>query len=313
MEGRAGIGRLRLPKAWLAERRSAAKGRKDSSLSRVARPFQVSASGLDQAELEMIDPKKTALYIPNGLSRFKANLFDRVGSKLGRIIRGKPADLEALPDDVLPIVGCSPELTGLIAKWRETGRQWCYWDRGYARRVFATWLPRGEAGGYYRYHLNSFQLKTVRDVPGDRWKALKTDVLTWRRDGKHIVVAMPTATYSRFHGLENWTEKTIVELKKYTDRKIITRDKEDKRPLQEDLRGAHALVAHGSIAAVESVICGCPVYVCADCAAALVGQTEISKIETPVYPDRQAWLNSLAYSQFNESELVDGTLWKLIT
>jgi hypothetical protein len=184
---------------------------------------------------------------------------------------------------------------------------------GIFRRVFATWLPRGENGGYYRWHLNNFQLSEIRELPNDRFKALKTDVTPWTKGGKHIVMAMPTATYSRFHGLENWTEKTIAELKKYTDRKIITRDKEDKRPLQEDLKGAHALVAHGSIAAVESVICGCPVFVCADSAAALVGQTDISKIETPIYPNRQPWLNSLAYSQFSESELVDGTLWKLLT
>lgn len=261
----------------------------------------------------MIDPKKTCLYIPNGLSRFKANLFDRIGSKLGGIVRGNPAELESLPADALPVVGCSPELTGLIARWRETGRPWCYWDRGYARRVFATWLPRGDAGGYYRYHLNAFQLQQVREVPDDRWKSLKTDVTPWQKAGSHIVVAMPTATYSRFHALDNWTEKTIAELKKYTDRKIITRDKEDKRSLQDDLKGAHALVAHGSIAAVESVICGCPVFVHRDSAASLVGQTDISKIEAPIYPDRQPWLNSLAYSQFSESELVDSTLWKLIT
>jgi hypothetical protein len=268
---------------------------------------------LGQGQLDVIDPAKTCLYIPNGLSRFKANLFDRVGSKLGRVCRGKPAELEALPSDVLPVVGCSPELTGLIAKWRQARRQWCYWDRGYARRVFATWLPRGDAGGYYRWHLNGFQLQAVRDVPGDRWKALKTEVTPWQKGGNHIVVAMPTATYSRFHGLENWTEKTIAALKTLTDRKIITRDKEDKRSLQDDLRGAHALVAHGSIAAVEAVVCGCPVYVCPDSAAALVGQTDLAKIETPIYPDRQPWLNSLAYSQFNEAELTDGTLWRMLT
>lgn len=141
---------------------------------------------------------------------------------------------------------------------------------------------------------------------------MKPDGMPWQTAGSHIVIAMPTATYARFHGLANWTEKTIAELKKYTDRKIITRDKEDKRPLQDDLKGAHALVAHGSIAAVESVICGTPVYVHADSAAALVGQTDISKIETPVYPDRQPWLNSLAYSQWNEKELIDGTLFRML-
>lgn len=260
----------------------------------------------------MIDPSKTCLYIPSGLRRFKADLFDRIGSKLGRIVRGEPAELESLPDDVLPVVGCSPELTGLIAKWRETNRTFCYWDRGYARRVFATWLPKGDAGGYYRYHLNSYQSRTIRDVPDDRWKALKIEVTPWSKRGSHIVVAKPTATYSRFHALDRWTERTIAEIRKHTDRKIITRDKEDSRSLQTDLKGAHALVAHGSIAAVESVVCGCPVFVDRDSAASLVGQTDVSKIEAPIYPDRQPWLNSLAYSQWNEAELTDGTLWRML-
>jgi hypothetical protein len=35
-------------------------------------------------------------------------------------------------------------------------------------------------------------------------------------------------------------------------------------------------------------------------------------LEAPAYPDRQPWLNSLAYSQFDERELVDGTLWRLM-
>jgi hypothetical protein len=98
-----------------------------------------------------------------------------------------------------------------------------------------------------------------------------------------------------------------------TDRQLVIRDKESKRPLQADLKGAHALVTHGSIAAVESVICGCPVFVHRDSAAALVGMTDLKDIEKPIYPDRDAWVRSLCYSQFNERELVDGTLWKLLT
>ncbi len=274
-----------------------------------------------------IDSKKAALYVPHGLSRPKANLFERIGSKLGRVVRGNVAELAALPDDMTPVVGCSPELTALISKWRDTGREHLYWDRGYFLRVYATNTPRGENGGYFRWHRNSYQLQSLRDVPGDRWKAaynqirksrewrwseMKPGGMPWQEHGNHIVIAMPTATYARFHGLENWTENTIAELKKHTDRKIITRDKEDKRPLQEDLKGAHALVAHGSIAAVESVICGYPVFVCADSAAALVGQTDLSKIESPVYPDREPWLRSLSYSQFSQDELTSGVLWELL-
>jgi hypothetical protein len=276
----------------------------------------------------MIDPKKAALYVPNGLSRPKANLFDRIGSKLGKVVRGDVAVLSSLSDEFTPVVGCSPELTTLIAKWRETNRNFVYWDRGYYLRVYATNTPRGENGGMFRWHRNSFQLQALREVPGERWKAaynqirksrewrwseMKPDGMPWQRDGRHIVVARPTPTYSRFHALDNWTERTIAELKKYTDRKIITRDKEDKRPLQDDLRGAHALVAHASIAAVESVICGCPVYVDGDSAASLVGQTDLAKIENPLYPERMCWLENLATSQFSEAELIDGTLWRLLT
>ena len=57
---------------------------------------------------------------------------------------------------------------------------------------------------------------------------------------------------------------------------------------------------------------GCPVFVTDISAAKFMGLTDFSKIETPVYPERQQWLNSLAYSQFNETELVDGMLWKLL-
>jgi hypothetical protein len=263
-----------------------------------------------------VDPAKVALFIPPGLKKFKLNLFERIGSKIeragGRTVRHEFALLDKLPDDVIPIVGCTPELRPLIDRWRARGRQWIYWDRGYARRVFATWLPKGENGGYYRWHLGSFQCQSIRDVPQARWDALQTPVAPWARAGSHIVIAAPTATYSRFHGTQNWVAETIDALARVTDRQLVIRDKESKRPLQADLKGAHCLVSHGSIAAVEAAVMGCPVFVSADSAAALVGLTDLNKIESPIYPDRQSWLNTLAFSQFNETELVDGTLWRMI-
>lgn len=260
----------------------------------------------------MIDPAKTCLFIPAGLKDFKLKLFERIGSKLGRIIRGDVAAIEALPSETIPIVGCSPELTPTLTRWKAAGREFIYWDRGYARRVFATWLPRGENGGYYRWHYNSCQMQTIRDVPDDRWKALRTEIKPWQRSGRHIVVAQPTPTYSRFHDIAGWTDKTLDALALVTDRQIVIRGKESNRSLQADLEGAHCLVAHASIAAVEAVICGCPVFVDASSAAAMVGRTDLSMIEKPIYPEREPWLRSLAYCQFNEQELVDGTLWRLI-
>lgn len=264
----------------------------------------------------MIDPAKVALFIPAGLKTFKLNLFNRIGEHVtkqgGQVVYHDTKPLAQLPPDIIPIVGCQPESTALIAEWRKTGRQWAYWDRGYCRRIFATWLPRGSDGGYYRWHLNSFQLQKVRHVPDDRWKALNIDLRPWNRDGRHIVIAAPTRTYCRFHRCESWIADTIDALARVTDRQLVIRDKESKRPLLDDLKGAHCLVTHASIAAVESVVLGCPVVVHPDSAAGTVGLTDIAKVEKPVYPDREPWLHALAYSQFSEKELVDGTLWSLI-
>lgn len=272
----------------------------------------------------MIDPCTVCIFVPPGLKKFKLDLFNRISEKIkaagGGVIYGEYAAVNELPDEVIPIVGCTPQFCHYIKDWQSRGRKWIYWDRGYLRRVFATWLPRGSdmgiPGGYYRWHCNTFQMNAVRDVPNDRWKSLRLDksVKPWRRNGRKIVVAHTLPDYWNLRGLpEDWSFVVAKELRKFTDRPITVRDKESKVPLYEELEDAWALVTHGSIAAVEAVVMGCPVFVNEESAAALVGKTNIAEIENPIYPEREAWLNSLAYCQFNEAELVDGTLWKLIT
>lgn len=265
----------------------------------------------------MIDPAKVCLFIPGHLKKFKLDLFERIGRKIvaagGRVVNSEFAALDGLPDAIIPIVGCTPELRPFIDAWSMRGRAFIYWDRGYCRRVFATHLPRGESGGYYRWHCNSFQMQAVNNVPDNRWEVLRQPLTPWVKNGKHIVVALPTETYSRFHNIVGWTDKTLRALARMTSRQIVVRDKESKRTLQDDLDGAYCLVAHGSNAAVEAAIMGCPVFVDPCSAAALVGLTDLTKIETPVYPSRERWAHSLAYSQFNENELVNGTLWRLLS
>lgn len=274
----------------------------------------------------MIDPAQVCLFIPAGLKRFKLALFERIGQKIeakgGSVIRGEHAAVGRLPNDIIPIVGCTPPFRPMIEQWQRTGRDWIYWDRGYFRRVFATWLPRGADGGYYRWHLNAFQMTKIDDVPDDRWRALlpgnsvdgrRLELRPWRKGGSHILFAEAGGTdYADLHCSRDWGKQTVEQLRQLTGRKIVVRDKESKIPLSEELADAHALVTHGSIAAVEAVIMGCPVFVHPSSAAALVGQTDLANIEFPIYPDRERWLHSLAYCQFNEAELVDGTLWRLL-
>lgn len=268
----------------------------------------------------MIDPARVCLWVPPDLKKFKLDLFNRIASHIerlgGRVVRHEERRLLDLPDDVVPIVGCHPPLRAMIQDWRRRGRRFIYWDRGYYLRWFATCLPQpgSMAESFYRWHVDSFQMESIRDVPDDRWKRAGMEARPWQKGGRHVVIAAPTATYARLHGCENWLAETVAALAKVTDRQLVVRDKEQyrRRPIQKDLVGAHCLVTHGSNAANEAAILGCPVFVDRSCAAALVGKTEIADVERPVYPDRQPWLNSLAYSQFSERELVDGTLWRLI-
>jgi hypothetical protein len=267
----------------------------------------------------MIDPATCCLYVPVGLADFKLRLFTRIADKLtklgGRAIWHDEtgAQLDNLPPEITPIVGCTPALTPLFKKWQASNRKFVYWDRGYMRRVFATWLPKGVDGGYYRWHINSYQMMKIRDVPDDRFRMMDTPLQPWKTGGRHVVIAAPTRTYAKFHETRDWIADTIDALARVTDRQLVIRDKEQlRRPLQADLEGAHALVTHGSNTAVEAAILGCPVFVHPTSAAALVGLTDIRKIEQPIYPERQAWANSLCYCHFNERELVDGTLWRLI-
>ncbi len=268
----------------------------------------------------MIAPRNVCLFVPSELKKFKLKLFNRIGRNIeaqgGLVIRGDYAALDALPDNILPIVGCSPELMPLINGWKARGRNRIQWDRGYLRRVFATWLDRAPSleESFYRWHVNSFQMTTIRDVPDDRWRRLDLPniVRPWAKGGRHIVIAAPSKTYAACH-CPTWLADTIDALARVTDRQLVIRDKESKRDLRQDLAGAHCLVTHGSIAAVESVILGCPVFVHPDSAAALVGLTDLSQIENPITPDREPWLRSLAYSQWNETELIDGTLFKMLS
>lgn len=271
----------------------------------------------------MIDPKDCAFFVPPGLKKFKQKLFDQIANHIlnlgGKVVRYDYQELERRADSLIPIVGCSPPFAEAIKRWQANGTPWIYWDRGYLRRVFATWLPNGAKlgipGGYYRWQLNGFQMPAIREVPDDRWRALRLDgaVKPWRNSGDKIVIAHTLPDYWEVRGLPvDWSFQMADRLRQITRRPIVVRDKESKVPLDKELDGAHCLVTHGSIAAVEAVIMGCPVFVDATSAAALVGRTDIADLERPVYPDRERWLWSLAYSQFNEAELVNGTLWKLL-
>src|SRR5688500_6132540 len=171
------------------------------------------------------------------------------------------------------------------------------------------YFARGHLSNY-RITLNGFEAGPVRRRPADRLQALGLRPQPWNKSGRYILVCPPTDYFVQAHGCHGWLDETLAALRAATDREIVIRQKskpgEPVAPLDEVLRGAHAVVTHSSNVAIEAVVAGTPVFVSATSAAAPVGLTDLSLIESPAYPDREAWLAHLAYSQFSFEEMQSG-------
>jgi len=78
----------------------------------------------------------------------------------------------------------------------------------------------------------------------------------------------------------------------------------------------HALVTFKSVAAVESVMLGVPAFTLAPAnAAAPVANQDLGLIEKPYWPNQDklyAWACHLAYGQFHNSEMRNGTALKIL-
>tara|TARA_A100000164_G_scaffold260232_1_gene232221 strand:+ start:1029 stop:2015 length:987 start_codon:yes stop_codon:yes gene_type:complete len=80
---------------------------------------------------------------------------------------------------------------------------------------------------------------------------------------------------------------------------------------QQALNNCHAVVTHNSTACIDSCVRGVPTFVTSDLALAWpVANKDLSKIESPEYPERDQWVYDLGYKQWTEQEIKDGTVFK---
>lgn len=200
----------------------------------------------------------------------------------------------------------SPEL---IAESRKRGQPFFHLDHGYFKR--SDHMVARTFDGHYRVTLNGNQQSWVIDRSDDRWKRLGVELKPWRK-GQNIVVCPSSDHFNKCFGLENWEAETVALLKQHTDRPIVVRRKDGQGSFAEAMADAHAVVTSMSLAAVEAVTMGVPVFVGAGSAAAPVGLTDYSKIESPLYPEREPWARSLAYGQFTRDEMKEGLAWSVL-
>ena len=80
---------------------------------------------------------------------------------------------------------------------------------------------------------------------------------------------------------------------------------------QEALNNCYAFVTHNSTASVDSCVRGVPTFVTSDLALCWpVANKDLTKIESPDYPDREQWVNDLGYKLWSIKEIRDGTVYK---
>jgi len=195
-----------------------------------------------------------------------------------------------------------------------------YMDSGYV----GNYKCAANKNGFKLYHRivkNDVQHNEIVDRPSDRWNKLDYPIEN-RKQGKHILLVTPSEKPCKFYHInkKEWLENTISQIKKYTDRPIIIRDKAPRpqriiKTIFDDLINCHALVTYQSIAAIESVLYGVPAFTLAPTAADPVCDKDLSLIETPTVQDKDKiykWACHLAYGQFHINELKDGTAYRIL-
>lgn len=176
----------------------------------------------------------------------------------------------------------------------------------------------GLGHGFIRIVKNAFNLTKINDTNEKKLEHYeKIDksqfkLSNWKKGGSKIVIFPPSFHMTKFLDMdrEQLINDTIEKLKQYTDRKIEVRLKKqngeyNSMPLLQQLEDTHAVVSFQSNGAIKAIQHGIPSFVVTPEVSACtpVSETDLSKIETPYYPDnRREWQASLMNNQFVDSE-----------
>lgn len=199
---------------------------------------------------------------------------------------------------------------------RRLGRDFYYMDTGY--------FGNGKKKTYHRITKNDVQnFGPIIDRPGDRLGLCNIKLRKFR-PGSKILLAPPSQKLLNLYdiNLEEWLADVQAEIKQHTDREVVVRLKQGRatrvnedtmeKALDDDV---HCLVTFSSIAAGEALLLGKPAITLGPNAAAALCSKQLSEIEKPYIPsldEVDAWARHIAYCQFTEPEMRDGTAWRIL-
>lgn len=241
----------------------------------------------------------------------------------GRVISTEDFNFEDSND---PIVMRGILKKKIIQQCWQTSRDFYFMDTGYLGNQKS---PVNPMGWKFYHRIVKDDLQYAGDIiprPEDRFKRLAIPIEKWKRGGRKILIAAPDEKPMRFYGFnqEQWIENTINTIQQYTDRPIEVRERVKSRldrVVHNTLKEAmdddvHCLVTFNSNSATEAIMYGIPAFTLAPShAASPVTSNDLSRIENPYYPDKDkvyAWACHLAYLQYHNNELKDGSAKRMI-
>ena len=220
-------------------------------------------------------------------------------------------------ENMTPVVVRGVTKRKVMEACRARGRDFYYIDTGYFGNPVKGKL-------YHRITRNDVQyFGPIMDRPDDRLAQTGIGFKKFR-PGQNILLAPPSQKLLMMYdiNLETWLNNTIEEIKKYTDRPIVIRKKQSRavRMTEDTIEMAlaqdvHCLVTFSSIAAGEALLLGKPAITLGPNAAAPLCSQSLSEIEclnVPTVDEVRAWAANLAYNQFTEAEMRNGTAWRIL-
>jgi len=231
--------------------------------------------------------------------------------------------------DVAIFYGLSEKAVKLKQDYEDLGLKTVYFDGGFwGRAKYA-----GDLNGHYKVSINSYQCEHMIDVnvPQDRFNdsAIKTKPLKRTTDPILLIGVTIKSSVAYKIEFESWEKEIIKQIRLYTDRPIIYRQKtssekkmsnlgdrishQNIETIDQALDNSSFLVTRHSNSAIDSLINGVPFYT--EYGLAQKWATPIISIENPIFPseeERQMILNRAAYSQWSIKEIRSGEAWNYL-
>ena len=169
----------------------------------------------------------------------------------------------------------------------------------------------------------------------------------WKQDGEYILLCMQKVGDASLRDADvfEWTENTVNDIRKHTDRKIIIRPhplyrksilhntlkekvlnvsnthwqetdllKDGFVSIQEQLQKAWCTVTYTSGSGIDAVINGIPNIAC-DTGSMVydVSSKDIAEVENPYRGEKKEWTNRIAHCQWSIDEFESGECWKHVS